>query len=247
MNKDMEVFARGLAAMDLIETDLAIALIWYADHFGIAGEMTVTNLAKLIHDLSLRGQVNNTRLIARLASHPDVVRGKSRNSFKLKLSSKDRLSSKYEPLLKSPAPKVESHVLSSDDFLATRPYLEQLVFQINGTYQFGFFDGCIVLCRRLIEMLLIESFERAGKAEAIKRSGNYVALSEVISTSRGGKFIKLARGTGDVLDEIKQAGDAGAHHRTYITKREDIDELKLKYRRVISELMSLAKIEPNRQ
>jgi hypothetical protein len=241
MDNDLIAFGQGLAGLDLSETDLSVALLWFLEEKAEATEFTAARLGSLIHDLSLRGQVNTSRLTKRLAAHSDVVRGKHSGSFKIKLSRRPALEQKYAPLLRRPAPKVESHVLASDDFLATRRYLETLVFEINGSYQFGFYDGCIVLCRRLMETLLIEAFEHAGKSSYIKQHNHYLQLSEIIAIARGGQHIKLARGSADILEEIKLAGD-----RTYITKQQDVDDLKLKLRRVISELMHLARIEPSK-
>jgi hypothetical protein len=134
-------------------------------------------------------------------------------------------------------------VLPRDDFVGTRRHLEELVREINGTYQYTFYDGCVVLCRRIVEMLLIEAFEHAGKGSAIRQNSNYVQLSDIIAAAQSGQHIKLARNTGRDLEEIKKAGDAGAHSRTYITKQQDIDHLKLTLRRVVSELMHLANIQ----
>jgi hypothetical protein len=245
MSDDLVAFGKGLASLDLSEVDLGVALLWFLEHTETP-ETTAAGLAGIMHDLSLRGRVNTSRLAKHLSSHTDLVRGKKAGSFKIKLSKKAALEQKYAALLKRPIPKVESHVLASDDFLATRRYLETLVFQINGSYQFGFYDGCMVLCRRLMETLLIEAFEQNGKSTAIKRQNNYLQLSDIVGIAKSGQFIKLARGSADILEEIKSAGDTAAHNRTYITKRQDVEDLKLKFRRIISELMHLAKIEPSK-
>lgn len=243
MHPSLAAFGEGISALNLSETDLAIALLWFLDHETDGAEVSAATLAKIIHDLSLRGRVNGSRLVTKLASRPETVRGSAKDTFKLKLTHKGPLTEKYQALLKHSRPKVQSHILSSDDFLATRRYLETLVFQINGAYQFGFFDASIVLCRRLMETLLIEAFETSGKGSAIKSNENYVGLADIIAAAKSGQYIKLSRSSGAVLDEIKLAGDAAAHSRTYVTKQQDIDDLKLKFRRVISELMHIAKIE----
>lgn len=246
MSNDLVVFGEGLASLDLNEADLAVALLWFLDQSSGATDVTATQLANVMHDLSLRGTVNASRLNKRLVDHADVVRGKKSGSFRIKLSRRSALDQKYQALLKRPTPKVESHVLASDDFLATRRYLETLVFQINGSYQFGFFDACMVLCRRLMETLLIEAFEQNGHSAAIKQQSNHLQLSEIIGIARSGQYIKLGRGSADILEEVKSAGDTAAHNRTYITKPQDVDDLKLKLRRAISELMHLAKVEPSK-
>src|SRR6266446_10018155 len=41
----------------------------------------------------------------------------------------------------------------------TRGYVEKVVNQVNGCYEKGWFDGCAVMMRRLVETLIIECFE----------------------------------------------------------------------------------------
>ncbi len=53
----------------------------------------------------------------------------------------------------------------------TRGYIERVVFQINGCYEKGWFDGCAVMMRRLIETLIIECFEKHNIAHKIKNPG----------------------------------------------------------------------------
>ena len=40
----------------------------------------------------------------------------------------------------------------------TRGYIERVVYQINGSYEKGWFDACAVMMRRLLETLIIEVF-----------------------------------------------------------------------------------------
>lgn len=244
MKSDLVAYGENLAPLNLTETGLAVALLWYFGHTGEAAEKRASDLAALMHELALTGQINLSRFTQRLRADTRLVRGSGPGTFKIKLAQKAALTKKYAPLLKRPVAKPDNHVLVSDDFAGTRPYLEAIVRQINGTYQWGLFDACIVMCRRLIEILLIEAFERNGKSAAIKQNNNYVQLSDIIAAAQSGQHIKLARDTGRSLEEIKKAGDTGAHSRTYITKPHDIDHLTLTIRRVVAELMHLAKIEP---
>jgi len=242
MADDLAAFGEKLAELERTEVNLAVGLLWYFDHAGEA-EVSASKLATTIHDLSIRNKVNASRLATKLKAHRDVVNGSKRGTFRLKLSQKPALTERYLPLLKRPKPKVDDHVIPSEDFEGTRPYLEKIVEQINGCYQFRFYDGCMVMCRRLTESLLISAFEEAGQTAAIKKGSDYVMLSELISIAKSGKHIKLPRGLGAILDEIKGAGDAAAHSRTYITKQPDVDDLKLRLRRAVTELMQLANVE----
>ncbi len=62
----------------------------------------------------------------------------------------------------------------------TRPYIEKISNQINGCYEYGWFDACAVMIRRLLETLIIEVFEHHKIESKIKKSGDYLYLKDLI-------------------------------------------------------------------
>jgi hypothetical protein len=46
------------------------------------------------------------------------------------------------------------------------------------------------------------------------------------------------------MGKIEYVGDLAAHHPTYTTRQKDIDEQRLGFQRVVSELVNLAEIKP---
>jgi hypothetical protein len=46
------------------------------------------------------------------------------------------------------------------------------------------------------------------------------------------------------MGKIEYVGDLAAHHPTYTTRQKDIDEQRLGFQRVVSELVQLAEIKP---
>jgi hypothetical protein len=196
-----------------------------------------------MHELSLRGVINVARLKKQLSERRNtVIRGKTDGSFKLKATSKMKLASKYGEHVKPPPLKVDDHILAAEDFANERSYIEGIVRQINGTYQYGFYDCCVVMIRRLCEMLLIEAFENAGHGPAIKRASQYMQFGDMISVARGGQHIHLQRSTPKVLESIASKGGTGAHDRYYITKRSDVDDMKSEVRKAVAELMHKARL-----
>jgi hypothetical protein len=96
--------------------------------------------------------------------------------------------------------------------------------------------------RRVLRILV---FERSGKGAVISdASGDYRPLGDIIGLASSGQHIKLARGAGAVMTKVKEVGDLAAHHPTYTTRQKDIDDQRLGYGRVISELVHLAEIKP---
>jgi len=122
----------------------------------------------------------------------------------------------------------------------------RLAHQINGCCDSGFYDGCAVLCRRLVESLLIDTFEKAGCGSAIERNGEFVGLDEILKQAKSGQYIKLSRGTPKLLEKVKDVGDTAAHSQYHITAEQDIAEFRAGFRKAVSELLSLAGITPSK-
>jgi len=237
-------FFTSISALDLNEVDIAVAVLWLLDQAEPGIEVSATELARRMHEASIRGAVNASRLAGKLAGHSDVVRGKARNAFRIRLGSKSSLTQRYGEYLGPTAPVVDDHILPHMLITNTRPNLEAIALQINGSYQFQFYDSCAVMCRRIAEMLLIEAFDAQGHGAAIKGpDGNYFQFNELIGRAQSGQYFKLARNSPKTLERVKTVGDTGAHHRSYITMKRDVDDLKFDLRHLITDLIQLAKIQ----
>ena len=127
----------------------------------------------------------------------------------------------------------------------TRGYIERVVYQINGCYEKGWFDGCSVMMRRLIETLIIECFEAHGIAEKIKTSktGDFLYLSELVNRTLQEQSWNLGRNTKRALPNLKSIGDQSAHSRRYNAHREDIDKLVPDFRTACQELLYIASLK----
>jgi hypothetical protein len=125
----------------------------------------------------------------------------------------------------------------------TRGYIEKITFQINGCYEKGWFDGCAVMMRRLIETLIIECFEEKKIASKIQNSaGDFFYLSDLIDKMLQETSWNLGRNTKQALPRLKSLGDKSAHSRRYNAHREDVDKLSTDFRDVCQELLYLAKL-----
>jgi hypothetical protein len=124
----------------------------------------------------------------------------------------------------------------------TRGYIERVVFQVNGCYEKGWFDGCAVMMRRLIETLIIECFEKYGVVNNIKnpKTGDFLTLGDLVDKVIQEPSWNLGRNTKQALPRLKNIGDQSAHSRRYNAHREDIDKLSLDFRVVCQELIYLA-------
>jgi len=197
MKTSLASFAEGISKLGLTEVGLCrrAALVFRSGARKAGAASGVP--AELMHDLSLRRRVNITRLGRQLLANRGCDPGQRdghREAFALPASHASHTATaklRDRPTqARSPRTSFRPHCSK-----ITRPYLEALVIQINGTYQGGFYDACAVMCRRLLECLLLLAFERAAKGEVIRdASGEYRAIADIIGLACSNRHIKLARG-----------------------------------------------------
>jgi len=140
-------------------------------------------------------------------------------------------------------PVRRNDVLVHSLFENTRGYIEKIVFQINKSYKQDCYDACAVMIRRLIEVLIIETFDAKNIIPNIKdKDGNFFFLSELIKRTLAEKSLTLGRETKGALKSktIKKIGDQSAHSRRYNACRKTIDDIKLDLGIVTQELLYLS-------
>lgn len=123
----------------------------------------------------------------------------------------------------------------------TRGYVVKVCHQINGCYEKGWFDGCAVMMRRMIETLIIEAFEHHHIESKIKNAaGDFLYLADLIDKTLQETAWNLSRNSKAALRRLKDIGDKSAHNRRYNAHREDIDKVATDFRDVCQELIYLA-------
>lgn len=179
-----------------------------------------------------------------LRKSKNITKGIQANYYKPHRNLINLLNSTFEfCLIKDENIETEDTILPNELIKNTRGYIENLGKQINGCYNNNLFDGCAVLMRRLLEILLIHSYEAVGKESLIMENDGYRNLSYIINYLLSNKPIKLTKESSEVIDEFRQVGNFSAHRIQYNAKRKDIDNLKLKYRMTIEELLYQSKIK----
>jgi hypothetical protein len=126
-------------------------------------------------------------------------------------------------------------------FKSTRGYLEKIAFQINTSFEHTCYDASAVMIRRLIEILIIETYEHHGIADRIKDSnGEFLRLENLVNRILSESAWNLNRNTKRCLKKVKQLGDLSAHSRRYNTTRPDLDKVIVDLRITTEELLYLA-------
>ena len=140
--------------------------------------------------------------------------------------------------------EVFENILPKSLFLGTRGYIERLSLQINSCYEYNLFDGCAVLMRRLLEILLVMSYQaKSIEAEIKDSSGNYLMLERIVAKAIGNTTLDLSRNLKANLNDYRDLGNFAAHKIHFNTNKFDIDKVKTHYRVDVEELLYKAGVK----
>jgi hypothetical protein len=147
-------------------------------------------------------------------------------------------------------PPSEGTLASSESVLPTalvkdtRGYIEKVANQVNGCYEKGWYDGCAVMMRRMVETLIIECFEEYKISGKIKNTeGDYLYLRDLIDATLKEDSWTLGRNAKKSLSRLKDIGDKSAHSRRFNAFRDDVDRVRDDFRDVCQELLYLANLK----
>lgn len=184
-------------------------------------------------------QPNMSRLTRKIRESSSFIKGSANGFYRLHAIELDDLQSQF-PGLSSGSEEVVSDdtILPKPIYENTRGFVESLAKQINASFEYNIFDGSAVLMRRLLEILLILSYEHLNiEAEIQDNDGNYVPLERIITNAKSNKSLRLSRDTKKVLEEFRKLGNFSAHKIYYNCRRRDLVDVLRPYRAAVEELM----------
>jgi hypothetical protein len=233
-----ELVGKLASAPDLDATKKAIVILWNAAAEAPGRPMTAYALAQILAMHRL-GNPNREVLKRGLASSPLTLR--SGRGFVLKSGADATVRSwlRGDTVL-----AVTDHAmgyLPGALWKNTRGYIEKVCDQLNGCYQYGFYDAAAVMTRRLFETLIIEAYEHLNRSgDVLDKSGNYLLLGDLVGAALGQKGLGLGREAKGALQEIKKLGDRSAHNRRFNAVKADLDQIRSATRVASDELINLA-------
>lgn len=135
----------------------------------------------------------------------------------------------------------DSELIDEHKFLGKRPFLDNLIRQINHSYASNCYDAVAVLMRRLFEVLLVLSYQHFEIDDQIKDlSGKgYIMLDGIVKNVKNNKTLKISRIKSE-FDKFRMVGNFSAHSITYTAGKKDIDDIKINYRVMLEELYNKA-------
>ena len=119
----------------------------------------------------------------------------------------------------------------------TRKNVEIILEQINTCYRSEIYDGCAVLIRKVLEMLLILSYKNCGIEDEIKLNGEYISLSAIIKKACDSSKLDLSKSAKNSLDPMRVKGNLSAHNPFYTARKSDLDKYNDSFRQIIEELL----------
>lgn len=162
---------------------------------------------------------------------------KSESGYKLIRTEKEKIDS-IIGIQEEHSPTNELFTLSVFD--NTRGYIITIARQAASCYDLGLYDASFIMTRKLLELLIIESFERHKIVSKIQNSGgHFFHLADLINLFLNETSWNISRNTKQSLPRIKKLADLSAHNRRFIAKKADIDKLHDDLRITLQEIINL--------
>ena len=238
---NIKQFADACSLTELTEVDRVCHLAFFQARTTEVDDFTVVDATVWLTSYGFC-EPNRSRLGKNLRASRNTIRGG--RGFKLSLHFQRTLDLKY-PQLSARSQEVQDDgtIIPAIDYVDTWGYIENLAKQINRAYEENIFDGCTVLMRRLVEILLILSYKKLGIENAIKGGdGNYLLLEKIINDAKKNSTLALSRNSKEFIETFRKLGNFSAHKIEYICRREYISPHIQEFRALFIELLFKAGI-----
>ena len=224
-----------------LKSELAIGFVWLHYKLHETELCTIEQINQYFVDAHL-SKYNSTRLKDALRKSKDILT--ERTGYRPSRKLIETLDQEFNYLLQRSEEIVcDEMILPLSLYSNTRGYIESMAKQINASYEYNIFDGCAVLMRRLMEILLIHTYEANGLSDDIVEEKGYKNLNVIIKDIIDKKRFNLQKQTKDSLNKIRELGNLSAHKIQYTTKKQYIDEVITEYRVIIEELLFRSNIK----
>jgi hypothetical protein len=233
-----EQFAQKVGLLSKLEPEKVAYLAYY---FFRQSQQTTFSLDDVEHWFASLNysRPNRSRLKDKLFAAGICVYAADRSKMRLHAKTLARLDIELPELAETSEEIITSgSILPISLMKPTRGYIERLASQINASFENNIFDGCAVLMRRLLEILLIHTYASHKIESQIQITGDqYKELKLIIADAVQNSTIGLSRGTKEVLDEFRVLGNFSAHKLIYNCRREEIKKIAREYRATVEELL----------
>lgn len=231
-------FLKSKPLQELRVLERAISLLWWHSREDHNASKTPKELCD---ELEMAGYARPNVTNLREALERDKRTVVKDNRFRLKVNKRADLDTRLAGHV-ADSPLAPSNAVIDMGLLGkARGYNSKTAAQINGSYEARLWDCCAVMCRRLVESLIIDAYETAGRDAEIKGAdGNFLMLKGMVAKIKSANALNIGRNAQAGLERIKELGDLSAHSRRYNARASDIDLIKHDLRVVIEDLLHLS-------
>jgi len=180
---------------------------------------------------------NTTRLKRNLTSSRNFVK-QSGDNFKIHAKALQRLKNELSTILQNSEISDNGTILPPELYDCGSTFIKNISQQINISYENKAYDGCAVLMRRLLEVLLILSYQYLKIDQVIKdNDNNYFLLEKIVNNAKSNSILKLSRKAKSSIDVFRELGNFSAHSIFYSCKKSYIEQVIPDFRLTIEELL----------
>lgn len=235
---NIEKFISHAKIAEVTELEKVALLAFYQCELAEQDEFQLSTVSELLQSLGF-AKPNRSRLASKIQASRNFIKGGTKGSFRLSIKKKSALLEVLGQISQSEEVFDDETILATSILIETRrTYLVKLAQQINSSYENNLFDGCALLMRRLLEILIIHVFENTQQKQMIiDTEGNFRNLKFLIAQLNSNQQISLSNSAGRSAGQIRELGNLSAHRIHYNCRRQDIHSIRIEYRALIEELL----------
>ena len=233
---DMDTFALHIPNLSSRQpSELIPIFAYYCQDIQGKGVFFASDISCCFDALLLKPYSNISAFLSKKSKGSNSLFLKKKDGYSLTRLEKERLAKELSIPVDIP---ISNEFIDITIVNNTPYYIMGITRQMIQCYECGFFDATLVLMRKLIETLIIETFERFGIDSTIKdTNGEFFYLSNLIPRYLNSQKWNPSRNLDKSIQKVKKYGDLSAHNRRFQAKKSDIDDFKFELRQVIQEMV----------
>lgn len=119
-------------------------------------------------------------------------------------------------------------------------YIKDIAKEMCLCYDSGCYTACLVMMRKFLEALIIETFINKGIENNIKNENTYLPLSSLINTYLSENSIKKSRNISKKITNVKEHGDIAVHTYRFKANKSFVDNIRNDFNIVVQNILTNA-------
>lgn len=233
---DLDTFSLNIPNLNVRPASELIPIFaYYLQEVKGLSSFSASNIISCFNELSIKSYSNVSSFLSAKTKGKQAIFLKQKTGFILSKQAKELLAKELSMPVDMP---VSNALIDLSIVEGTPYYIKGITKQLVQCYECGFYDATLVLMRKLLETLIIESFERFGLDNTIKdANGDFFYLSDLIPKYLNSPKWNTSRNLNNNIVKVKKYGDLSAHNRRFQAKKSDLDNFKFELRQVLQEII----------